>query len=154
MGNNRKKYLIIIAIIIILVCALFVFILNKQKDSEGNVVNNKESKVELKESEQEITNILKKYYITNNLLDEDNLVEWNFTSVIEIDYTADTSLVYYEIIGNYSCKDDSSSCVYLEQVSDPTDNIYPYKVYIGLDESKEIKSISGVLTKSDDDLSI
>ncbi len=143
MENNKNKYLITVAIIIILLlCILFVFILNKQKDSE--------SKIDLKESEQEITNILKKYYINNGLLDEDNLKEWNFTNVTEVEYSSDTSLVYYEIIGNYSCKDNSSSCVYLEQVDDSSDNVYSYKVYIGLDENKEIKSISGALSKAEE----
>lgn len=152
MEKSKKKKLIIIfgiILLIIIVCIIFIFLQNKQKNNETDKITNNEDKAALKESELEITDILRDYYISNNLLDESNLKEWNFTSVTNINNTNDKTLKYYEIEGNYSCKDNSYNCVYLEQVNEPTNNIYPYKIYIGLNENKKIKSISGSLTNSD-----
>ena len=146
MKSNKTKILIIVLVCLLIIFSLITIIFfyqNKEKNNE------KENKTSLSEEKLEITEILKNYYLENNFLDKENLKEWNFTSVNEVSYSNDESLVYYEIIGNYSCKDNSSTCIYLEQVSDPQDNIYSYKIYIGLDSNKKIEFISGSLMNND-----
>ncbi len=83
----------------------------------------------------DIINLLKKYYETNNLVNSDNLKSWNFTSV-EYYYKKANSLIY-EIQSTYICKDNTSDCVYVSQVDNPNnDNSYNIKLYVEVDENK------------------
>lgn len=83
----------------------------------------------------DIVNLLKNYYETNNLVNTNNLKSWDFTSV-EYYYKKDNSFVY-EIQSIYICKDNTSDCIYVSQVNDANnDNSYTIKLYVEVDESK------------------
>ena len=77
---------------------------------------------------------LKEYYLTNNLVKLDNLTTWHITKISEIYYN--TELEYFLLEGFYQCKDNTSNCVYQEQVPEQNkDNTFYYGVYISVLEN-------------------
>lgn len=100
---------------------------------------------------EKIIAAVKKYYADNNFVDQSNLASWEITKVTLVGYYDKTmSEKIYKLEGSYSCKDNESDCVYLEQVDDKNaDNAYPYTIYATFTaqgDTLKIKGLSGAIT--------
>ncbi len=72
---------------------------------------------------RELISKLKDYSKVNNLCDASNIKEWNITNVTYFGYYKNkVDEKIYILSGKYTCKDQSSDCVYMEQ--DIDDNSY------------------------------
>ncbi len=99
-----------------------------------------DEKLELEENYiKKYFSVLKDKYKSLNLYNENNTEYWNIDS-IEYTTTIDNEK-YYQFIGSYKCKNNDSSCVYLEQVGDKNpDNSYKFLLFA------VIKEENGVIT--------
>lgn len=118
----------------------------------------KEEKTEEKEIDSsmnmeldEIVVLVKDYFYSKDLVEENNLVSWSITSSEYLGYIGDNNdTKYYQLQGSYSCKDQSPSCVHMN-VEDKTTKKETnfFQTYAIIDESgdtKKVKSVEDTLT--------
>lgn len=96
-----------------------------------------------------VVTAFREYYKNQNLADMSNISTWEFTTAKEV--TDKNYPGYYEFSGYYSCKDNSSDCVYLEQVGDPINgnNVYGFVLYVKVEQQNGTYSFSDIRTNLD-----
>ena len=130
--------------------------LDYKKDIENNTVPSYlKTKFEVEDT-KEIEDVIKEYSYDNNLADKDNIRTWKMDDIQLVGhYENDENVEIYKINGSYSCKDDSSNCVYVEQVIDKEENEFGYQVYVTakknndgytlLDITSQVETVSTVV---------
>ena len=93
-----------------------------------------------------VVTAFKNYYVEKELADLKNISTWEFTTAKPVTNTNYKG--YYEFSGQYSCKDNSSDCVYLEQVGDPIDdkNTYEFTIFAKVEEKDGMYEFSDLTT--------
>lgn len=83
------------------------------------------------------------------LYHEENVASIKATNTLFVGYYQskfDTKI--YKLEGTYTCKDNTSDCVYLEQVGEPTNNEYPISIYVMRNFKTKETSLSGAIMYS------
>lgn len=82
---------------------------------------------------------LRKFYENNNTLsDMNNLKDLSVKYVEYIDTEENNK--QYVVVGTYSCKDETSDCLYFEQVGEPlADHSYDFNIIVSYDEKENVK---------------
>ena len=113
----------------------------------GTLNNDLEESKEL--TAYQITELLKAYYDSKEMIDKDNLEYWNTNKVSLYARKENSEIFHYE--GAYKCIDNSSDCIYIEQTNDSENNEYKIDLYIEIIDNS-ILQISGLYI--DDNLTI
>ena len=85
----------------------------------------------------------------SGLYHEENVASIKATNALFVGYYQskfDTKI--YKLEGTYTCKDNTSDCVYLEQVGEPTNNEYPISIYVMRNFKTKETSLSGAIMYS------
>ena len=85
----------------------------------------------------------------SGLYHEENVASIKATNALFVGYyqsTFDTKI--YKLEGTYTCKDNTSDCVYQEQVGEPTNNEYPISIYVMRNFKTKETSLSGAINNS------
>ena len=85
----------------------------------------------------------------SGLYHEENVASIKATKALFVGYyqsKSDTKI--YNLEGTYTCKDNTSDCVYLEQVGEPTNNEYPIGIYVMHNFKTKETSLSGAIIYS------
>lgn len=83
------------------------------------------------------------------LYHEENVASIKATNALFVGYYQskfDTKI--YKLEGTYTCKDNTSDRVYLEQVGEPTNNEYPISIYVMRNFKTKETSLSGAIMYS------
>ncbi|MGN1337856.1 MAG: hypothetical protein ACI4WW_05210 [Candidatus Coprovivens sp.] len=133
---NIAPLIMILLFIAVIGMGVYIFI-DYKKDIEHNTVPSYLSKVINVDNTKDISSVIKEYSYDNNLAVKDNIKLWNIDSIKYIGKLENDDLHYYRVDGTYSCKDESSNCVYVSQVSDVVEGKYEYHVYVTLRNDKD-----------------
>lgn len=113
----------------------------------GTLNNDLEESKEL--TAYQITELLKAYYDSKEMIDKDNLEYWTTNKISLYARKENSEIFHYE--GAYKCIDNSSDCIYIEQTNDSENNEYKIDLYIEIIDNS-ILQISGLYI--DDNLTI
>ncbi len=98
-------------------------------------------------SKEELIKLTKDYFNNNYLTTPDNLLLWNISNVTYIGYypnNIDQKII--KLSGEYQCQDNSSDCLYLEQIGEQNpNNTYPFNIYITLNNNEIINIFSSLI---------
>ncbi len=93
---------------------------------------------------EKVKKAIKEFYTSKNLLDENNLTNWNITRIEYVEKENDTTT--YQITSNYKCHNNDSSCVYVEQEqSKNNDGSYKFNFYVVIQND----SVTNLYTATD-----
>lgn len=129
--------LVMILLFIAVVCMGVYIFIDYKKDIENNTVPSYLSKIISVDDTKDISSVIKEYSYDNNLAIKDNVKSWDFDSIKYIGKLENDDIHYYKVNGTYSCKDETSDCVYVSQVSDEIEGKYGYQVYVTLRNDKD-----------------
>lgn len=157
---NIAPLIMFLLFICVIGMGVYIFI-DYKKDIENNTVPSYLSKSFNVDNTKEISSVIKEYSYDNNLALKDNIKSWDLDSIKYIGYLEnDENLELYKVNGTYSCKDESSSCVYVSQVNDEEDGKYGYQVYVTVKKDKDgyklvditsqVETVTNVLSNKDD----
>lgn len=145
--NTQQKIIMILIIIILLSVLSYIIYINfiKKEPNSNQIENNKlEVDKSLNIELDEIIVLVKDYYYKNNLVNEENLINWTITKSTYMGYsTSDKNLKYYLVDGEYSCKDHGNDCVYLA-VAEEAKEKNEFKIYVAIDESQNEKKLVSI----------
>ncbi len=92
----------------------------------------------------ELVNLLKDFYINQepregitDFYDDDNVESWNIDNIKYLGYYAnEENIKYYVATGNFKCKDNGATCIYIEQLDDVITNTIPFKAVFAIKQTK------------------
>lgn len=172
--EEKKKskgliWLIIILILLILGLIGFIIFNNVKLKNNNNLNENtttipttKKNIIETNEKIKynDLVKLLKDYYINqekqegiSDFYDDDNVEKWNIDSIKYLGYYEDDeNTKYYVATGNFQCKDNGYTCIYMEQVDyETTDNI-PFKAIFAIKQTENKYQLSHMESLIFDDL--
>ena len=141
---KRGLYIVIIICLLIVIATMgsYIYLNNKEE-----VVVDKEylAKTFSDDDLKTIGNVIKEYSYDNNLANKDSIKKWEFEEIKYLGYfNNDKDVLYYEVIGEYLCKDDSFDCVYVSQSGHKNEEMYAYNVYVALKKVEDKYSLVSI----------
>lgn len=141
---KRGLYIVIIICLLIVIATMgsYIYLNNKEE-----VVVDKEylSKTFSDNDLKTIGNVIKEYSYDNNLANKDSIKKWEFEEIKYLGYfNNDKDVLYYEVIGEYLCKDGSFDCVYVSQSGHKNEEMCAYNVYVALKKVEDKYSLVSI----------
>jgi len=151
MKKKYKKILVLLILIITLIFVIFFVCKKPHKDVEFKLEQNDNLR-SLTLSQEEVSKLVKEYYYNHELVNKDNLNNWEIDDIIYVGYFINNlDNRYYLVKGYYRCNDLGFTCLYNEDLSIIDDNNYYFEIYVAINEleNPRVVSISSELNTKD-----
>ena len=97
-------------------------------------------------SKEELIKMTKDYFNKNGFVTNNNLSSWDINEVIYTGYyPSNKEEAIINLRGTYLCNDNTSDCIYIEQVGEPLkNNTYPFNIYMVYKDNQFISASGSI----------